>query len=353
MSNGAIALVVFIVTLATSVAFVTKTMDVFRRLGLVDQPGPRRVHKTPVPRGLGVAIFLAFLVGIGASYSLPVIRQSAETERILLMVIGSAIIVGVMLVDDAINLGPRTKLVWQMTAASIVILPRLRGEGHGIVLESFNSPFGGTLTLPLVLAVLATLLWLVGLMNVMNWVDGLDGLAGSVTLVGCAVLFIHTYFGPEGLPQFTISLLPLALGAAILGFLPFNWHPAKVIMGDAGAMFLGFALGVISIIGGAKIATALLVMGLPILDGVWVITYRTIHGRSPLYADKGHLHHRLLDSGFGQRGIVLFVSGVSAVFGAAALLLPNREMKLLAFAVIGLLLMGIVGVLALKTRRPE
>ena len=118
-------------------------------------------------------------------------------------------------------------------------------------------------------------------------------------------------------------------------------------------MFLGFALGVISIIGGAKIATALLVMGLPILDGVWVITYRTIHGRSPLYADKGHLHHRLLDSGFGQRGIVLFVSGVSAVFGAAALLLPNREMKLLAFAVIGLLLMGIVGVLALKTRRPE
>lgn len=350
MSNGAIVVIVFLITMITSVAFVIKTTDLFSRLGLFDQPGPRRVHTNPVPRGLGVAIFLAFLVGIGASYFLPVERQPEETERILLTVVGGAIIVGVMLVDDAISLGPRTKLLWQVMAASIVILPRFRGDEHGIVMQQINSPFGGTLIMPLVLAVLVTFVWIVGLMNVMNWVDGLDGLAGSVTLVSCVVLFIHTYFGPDNTPQFTISLLPLALGAAIMGFLPFNWHPAKLIMGDAGAMFLGFTLAVISIIGGAKIATALLVLGLPILDGLWVVAFRFFHGRSPLYADKGHLHHRLLAGGWGQRQIVLFVAGISAIFGSAALLLPTRELKLVTFVMIGVVLFAIIGWLALRSR---
>lgn len=348
MSNGLIAAIVFVATLLTSVAFVYKTTDLFSRLGLVDKPGPRRVHKTPVPRGLGVAIFLAYLVGIGATYFLPVPRQPQETERILLMVIGAAIVVGVMLVDDAISLGPRAKLTWQVVAAAIVILPRLRSVDHGIVIESVNLPFVGTVALPLLIAIGATFVWLVGLMNVMNWVDGLDGLAGSVTLVSCIVLFIHTYWGPEHFPQFTISLLPLALGAAVLGFLPFNWHPARVIMGDAGAMFLGYALGVISIIGGAKIATALLVMGLPLIDGVWVTVYRMVNGRSPLYADMGHLHHRLLAAGLGQRAIVLLVSGVSAIFGALALLLPNRELKAASFVMIGILLLATVWWLAHK-----
>jgi UDP-GlcNAc:undecaprenyl-phosphate/decaprenyl-phosphate GlcNAc-1-phosphate transferase len=350
VSNAIITLLVFIVTLLTSVAFVYKTTDLFSRLGLVDKPGPRRVHKTPVPRGLGVAIFLAFLVGIAASYFLPVERQARETERILLMVIGAAIIVGVMLVDDAISLGPKVKLVWQIIAAGVVILPRLRDIDHGIIIEQFNLPFLGTVSMPLLIGVVITFVWLVGLMNVMNWVDGLDGLAGSVTLVACLVLFIHTYFGPDHLPQFTISLLPLALGAAILGFLPFNWHPARVIMGDAGAMFLGFTLGVISIIGGAKIATALLVLGLPLLDGLWVTMYRMIHGKSPLHADMGHLHHRLLAAGLGQRAIVLIVAGISALFGASALLLPNQELKLGSFVLIGVLLLVMVGWLA---RRPE
>ncbi len=351
MSNAAVAVTVFVVTLLTSVIFVLKTTDMFARLGLVDLPGPRRVHKRPVPRGLGVAIFLAFLVGVGASYILDVPRQSRETERILLMVIGSAIIVGVMLVDDAIELGPITKLGWQLLAAAMVILPRLRGEGHGILIEQFNSPFGGRVTLPLVIAFGFTFFWLVGMMNVMNWVDGLDGLAGTVTLVACAVLFVHTYFGPEGRPQFTISILPLALAAAIIGFLPFNWHPAKVIMGDAGAMFLGFALAVISIIGGAKLATALLALGLPILDGAWVILFRTIHGRSPLYADRGHLHHRLLDGGWSQQQIVLFVGGMSALFGFGALLLPSRELKLLALISVGIVLVAIIAWLAQRSRR--
>jgi len=346
--NGLIATIVFVVTLVTTVALIPKAASVLGHLGLMDQPGPRRVHTTPVPRGLGVVIFLAFLVGLAATYLLPVTRQPQETERILLVVIGAAIVVAVMLVDDAVGLSPLTKFLWQIGTAAVVILPRLRSIDHGVVIETLNLPVFGTVTLPLVIAISGTFLWLVGMMNVMNWVDGIDGLAASVTLVSCTVLFVHTYWGGGVEPQFTISLLPLILGAAMLGFLPFNWHPARVIMGDAGAMFLGFTLAVISIIGGAKIATALLVLGLPLLDGIWVTVYRVIHGRSPVGADMGHLHHRLLAAGFGQRSIVLILAGMSALFGALALLLPGTEWKAASIVVIGLVLLAILWWLADK-----
>jgi len=349
MSHSAIALIIFVVTCAASVAFIFKAKQLFNRLGLVDKPGPRRVHQVAVPRGLGVAIFLAFLVGVGISFVLPVERQAVETERILLMVIACAIVVGVMLVDDAVSLGPGVKLAWQGVAASIVILPRLNDSARGIVIEQVNVPFVDTVALPLGVAVVGTFVWFIGLMNVMNWIDGLDGLAATVTLVACTILFVHTWFGPEGIPQFTISLLPLALGAAIVGFLPFNWHPARVVMGDAGAMFLGLALAIISIIGGAKMATALLTLGLPIADGLWVVFFRIIHGKSPLHADRGHLHHRLLDSGWDQRAIVLTIGGLSLLFGIGALILPNRELKAALLIGVGLVLVGLIAYVAARS----
>lgn len=349
MSHATIAIIVFLTTCGASVAFVSKASELFNRLGLVDQPGPRRVHRVAVPRGLGVALFLAFLVGVGVSYVLPVERQSVETERILLMVIACAIVVGVMLVDDAVSLGPGVKLVWQCVAAGIVILPRLNGEARGIVIEQVNVPFVDTVSLPLGVALLGTFVWFIGLMNVMNWIDGLDGLASTVTLVACIILFVHTWFGPEGLPQFTISILPLALGAAIVGFLPFNWHPARVVMGDAGAMFLGLALAIIAIIGGAKMATALLALGLPIADGLWVVLFRIFHGKSPLQADRGHLHHRLLDSGWNQRTIVLTIGGLSMLFGIGALVLPSRELKAALLIGVGLVLIGLIAYVAARS----
>lgn len=349
MSHSTIAIIIFVVTCGASVAFVLKTTELFKRFGIVDEPGPRRVHSVAIPRGLGVAIFLAFLVGVGLSYVLPVERQAAETERILLMVIACAIVVGVMLVDDAVSLGPGVKLAWQSVAAGIVILPRLNGESQGIVIEQVNVPFVDTVMLPLGVALVGTYIWFVGLMNVMNWIDGLDGLASTVTLVACTILFVHTWFGPEGVPQFTISILPLALGAAIVGFLPFNWHPARVVMGDAGAMFLGLALAIISIIGGAKMATALLTLGLPIADGLWVVLFRIFHGKSPLAADRGHLHHRLLDSGWDQRAIVLTIGGLSMLFGVGALVLPSRELKAALLIIVGAVLVGLIAYVAAKS----
>lgn len=335
MERWTIALAVFAVTAAASALLVSRSIPIYKQLGLIDPVHPSRVHKTPVPRGAGVAMFLAFLIGISVSFSLDVQRFAIETERILLLLAGCMIVVTVMIVDDAIGLAPRVKLGWQIGAALVVVLPRLRGSGHGIVIEQFNAPFFGQIDVPIALAVAFTIFWIVGMMNTLNWVDGLDGLAGSVTLVACIVLFLHTFFWPRGNPQFTVSLIPLALAAAVIGFLPFNWFPAKIIMGDAGANFLGYALAVASIIGGAKIATALLALLLPVLDVAWVILYRILKGKSPLLRDRGHLHHRLLDNGWSQAQIVLFVSGVSLLAGITSLLLPTRGSKLAAMLLLG------------------
>ncbi|MCC6790487.1 MAG: undecaprenyl/decaprenyl-phosphate alpha-N-acetylglucosaminyl 1-phosphate transferase [Thermomicrobiales bacterium] len=351
MSNWAIALMVFGVTAGSSFTLVGRCIPLFRQLGLMDPVNPRKIHRTPLPRGAGVAMFLAFLVGIALTYLLDVQRFAVETERLLLLLIGATIVVTIMLVDDAVGLNPTVKLAWQVGAALIVVAPRLRGIGHGIVIEQFNAPHFGQVHVPLGLAVAFTIFWIVGMMNTLNWVDGLDGLAASVTLVACTILFLHTYFWPRDDPQFTVSLLPLALGAAVVGFLPFNWNPAKIIMGDSGANFLGYALAVASIIGGAKIATALLALGLPILDVAWVILYRIAHGRSPLKADRGHLHHRLLDSGWSQAQIVIFVSSVSLVAGVASLLLPNRGAKLGAMVLLGLAMLVFIGAIALRDQR--
>lgn len=351
MSHAATAAVLFLVTAVSSALFVSRSVIVAQRWALLDLPGPRRTHWVAVPRIGGVAIFLAFTLGLGVSFALDVQRFPVETERLLLLLAGGGLLTGVMLYDDAIGLGAWAKLGWQAVATGIIVLPRLRGPDHGIVIDRFNPPFGDQVALPLLLALPCTVAWIVGLTNTLNWVDGLDGLASTVTLVACFVLFVHTYFRPAGDPQFTVSLLPLLLGAAVLGFLPFNWYPARVFMGDAGAHFLGFSLAIMAIIGGAKIATAVLALGLPLLDVAWVILYRAIHGRSPLVADRGHLHHRLLDAGWRQGRVVAFVAGSSAAFGVAALLLPSRGLKLGAIALVGLVLLATVAFLAYRDRR--
>jgi UDP-N-acetylmuramyl pentapeptide phosphotransferase/UDP-N-acetylglucosamine-1-phosphate transferase len=319
-----------------------------RRVGWLDQPGERRVHTVPVPRLGGLALFFGFLAALSVSFILPVTRFQVEIERILLLALGATIVVGVMVFDDIIGIHPLPKLLLQVGAAAVVVLPRLRDASHGIVIEQFNAPFAGTVKLPLAVALGFTLLWIVGMMNSLNWADGIDGLAGTITLVAGLVLFAHTYLRPSGDPQFTISLLAIALVGAVLGFLPFNWHPARIIMGDCGSMFLGFALATISIIGGAKIATALLALGIPILDMAWLIVYRVINGRTPWTADRGHLHHRLLDAGLSQPQVVLCFGTLTALFGVLALALPSRGDKLAAMIVMGLVLVALITLLALR-----
>ena len=203
-----------------------------------------------------------------------------------------------------------------------------------------QSPFGGSLVLPAVLAVGFTFFWVVGMMNAINWSDGLDGLAGGITFVSCAVLFARDDHRRRGnfQPQPSIAYLPLILGAAVLGFLPYNWHPARIFMGDSGSMFLGFTLAVISIIGGAKIATALLVLGIPILDVAYVIIYRLTRRRSPFEADRAHLHYRLYDLGLSQRQIVVIYLLLCGGFGGLSFL-PSALYKLIALAGMAVILL--------------
>jgi UDP-GlcNAc:undecaprenyl-phosphate/decaprenyl-phosphate GlcNAc-1-phosphate transferase len=349
MGNALIALIVAAGTIALVCAIVPALLKLAYEKDLLLYPtDARQVHTSPLPKFGGIAMFVAFAGGVALSFILPVDRFPEEIERIVLLLTGAAIVAAVMLYDDLVGISPIPKLAWQILAALVMVLPRLRGEEHGLVIDQFTNPFGGIVELPFLPAVFLTLFWIVGMMNTLNFVDGLDGLAASITLVASTVLFLHTFFRPEGDPQFTISLLAVALGASVVGFLPYNWHPAKILMGDTGAMFLGFALAVISIIGGAKIATALLALWVPIVDVAWVIIYRLLHGKSPLQADRGHLHHRLLDIGWSQQQIVLTFAAVSSALGIASLAIPSPELKLALLIIAGMI--G-VGVLALLARR--
>lgn len=350
MTNWLLVAAIFATAVAGSAAGVSPVRRFAERFGLLDQPGPRRVKTTPVPRIGGMAIYFGFLLAIGVSLALPVDRFAEEIARITLLVIGGTIVVATMFFDDVIGLRPRTKLAIQVGVALLMVTPRLHDAQAGIVIESFNVPFVGTVELPLAPALLFTVFWIIGMMNALNWSDGLDGLAGSITLIAALILFLHTFFWPRGNPQFTISLLAIALAGAVIGFLPFNWHPSRIIMGDSGAMFLGFALATISIIGGAKIATALLALGVPIVDMAWVIFFRMLHRRSPAMADRGHLHHRLLDAGWTQQQVVAAYASLAGLFGLCGLILPSRELKLGALVALGITVLALVAWLASRPR---
>jgi UDP-GlcNAc:undecaprenyl-phosphate GlcNAc-1-phosphate transferase len=348
VSRPLIALILFTATLGCTLFFVWQVRRIAVRIGLFGRMGGRHLHTRPTPRLGGIGIFLGFSIGVALSFALPVTRFPVEVARIVLVLVAGMVIFFVMLADDLIELAPFPRLLWQFGAAALVVLPRLRGPTSGIVIESVPNPFHlrvtESLVLPLVVAIPFTLLWIVGMTNAINWIDGVDGLSSGIVCIACAVLFIHTFFRPPGNPQFTISLLPLALGASVLGFLPFNWHPARIMMGDSGAMFLGFALAVASIIGGAKIATTLLVLVVPFLNIGWVILDRLRHGVNPMQADRRHLHDRLLNAGWSQRQVVTAAYTICAVFGAIALLF-NKQVKFYVFSVIAILL--IVALVAL------
>ncbi len=353
MSHLVIAVSLFAPTLALSAFLVWRSIPIGKQLGIVNTPTDRGTRTRPTPRIGGVPVLMAFLVGVIGSFSLDVVRFPGELERLALLCTGAVLITLFMLADDHSSMPARTKLVIQMSIAALMVLPRLRGSVHGISIDQFNLPVAGQVSIPVAVAVPLTILWFVGMMNTVNWADGIDGLAGSLTLVAAAVLFLHTFFWPRGNPQFTISILPLVLAAALIGFLPFNWHPSRIMLGDSGSNMLGLLIAGIAIIGGAKLATALLVLGLPLLDAMFVAGKRFLTGAPVAQADMSHLHHRLLRRGWTQSQVVAVISGVSLGFGLLALILPNREAKLMALAVLAGLLLLTVGQLRSDLRFPR
>jgi UDP-GlcNAc:undecaprenyl-phosphate GlcNAc-1-phosphate transferase len=318
-----------------------------RRLGVVDRPGGRRAHKGEVSRLGGVALFVAFAAAIEVAAwrgFLTIGYNDDDLTRLNGLLIGGLIAFLFGLLDDRFDLPPLPQFVFQfilslIALATLLWLERFTLPVFGLVAFA-NYPWGPWVYVPL------TIFWVMGMMNTANWLDGLDGLAAGVGAILCLVLAIHIYI--EGKPS--VALLPLALLGALLGFLPYNFSPARVFLGSGGAFLLGYALSGLALIAGGRAPTVLLVMGLPIVDVAWQIFDRVRRRRSPAQADRGHLHFRLLDLGLSERAIVLLYWGFCALFGLLVLLVSSWLYKLIALVTIGVVVIVVLAWLSRSDR---
>jgi UDP-GlcNAc:undecaprenyl-phosphate/decaprenyl-phosphate GlcNAc-1-phosphate transferase len=354
----------FAFVLAFALTFLVKAFCY--KVGWLDKPAARRVHTIAVPRLGGVAMFLAFAIASLLFYT-PGPNLNAHANELTiywLLIAAGALMVVVHAYDDVLGLSPWPKLLAQTIAVIIILGPWIDGVFHGVLLFTFNNPFGvqqfdphlpwyreptlflvthtSNITLLAIPAVLLTWFWTVGMMNTINWIDGMDGLATGV--VGITALFITLI--SFMLHQYSIAILSAIFTGAVLGFLPHNWNPAKIFMGDSGSMFLGLALAVLSIMGGAKLALALMVLGVPILDVAVVIMNRIRRGQSPVHYDKTHLHHRLMSTGLSIKQICYLFYGLAFVFGLLALSFSGINFahfyKLVGIVLVFLTMVGLI-----------
>lgn len=303
--------------------------SISERWRFIARPGGRRQHREPIARLGGLAILGPYLLGIVIIYMLmPPVGDDALRLRGVL--IGTLIVFLGGLVDDRWELSPWVQFLVQIVGAFVAI-------GHIVFIEVFTNPISGNeVHIPWdPVIVLVTLIWIVGIINTINWLDGLDGLAVGVGTIA-AVLF--AWHGIR-LGQESVAAFPLALAGALLGFLPLNFAPARIFLGTAGAYLLGYNLATLAILSPAKIATALLVLAVPLVDGLWRIIDRLRQGRSPFYGDRGHLHFLLLDQGIGVRKIVVGYYLLSLIFGLVAIFATGLfKLIVLAFLGVGILI---------------
>lgn len=337
---------IFVLSLATSILAVPFLNRLSQRFGVVSHPGGRRREAQPMPKLGGLAIVAGFFVAVLAAQALPVTRSDPyEVIRLVGLLLGALVITIVGILDDLRELSYFQLFMGQIFAAGIAIF-------FQIFIEFFNNPLSGQQTdpWPYWVTIVLTMFWLGLMMNTVNFLDGLDGLAAGVAVLAGLLLFLNSVFFVVP-AQVSVGLLPLALAGACLGFLLYNFHPAQTYMGGS-ALFLGYALGTLSIIGGAKMATILLVMGLPLTDLALQAFERMRRGQNPFQGDRGHIHFRLLDSGLlSHRQIVLLYYLFCASFGALTLILESQLYKLLAFAV--MLACIAIGFALMKRIRPD
>ncbi len=315
--------------LAAGLALTPLVQRVGMGLGLVDRPDKRKIHSRPTPRIGGVAIFIAGFIG-----AMPFLHTDPKTQGLLIA--GTAVFI-VGLLDDILDLPPKVKLAGHIIGCAILLSFNIRIE----FMTDFISGSGlvqlGWLSIPL------TALWVIGLTNTINLIDGVDGLAGGVVLIALATLFTVRVFTPhvnllDILVMKNVLVLTAALIGSLLAFLRFNIYPASIFMGDSGAYFLGFITAALSVAGAAKgsillpLVVPVIAFGLPILDVLFAIVRRKLSKRPIFQADRGHLHHRLLQLGFTQRDTSRFLWMVSACFGLLALLVSGVPHRGAAYA---------------------
>jgi UDP-GlcNAc:undecaprenyl-phosphate/decaprenyl-phosphate GlcNAc-1-phosphate transferase len=342
-------IIIFFISLLLSAVFTLILKKVIVKLGVVDIPDKKKkMHTGNIPLFGGFAVFLAFFIVLFfvrdklTLGDLDIIHWLGFFAGAVILMIGGFL-------DDKYDLKPKQQIIFPILAAIAVI-------AGGVGIEKMGNPFGGYLYPGAIkfyffslggtqffltpISDLIIFIWLLGMMYTTKLLDGLDGLVTGVSGIGALIIFLFTmatkYYQPD------IGMAALVLAGAAFGFLIFNWHPAKIFLGEGGSLFLGYALGVLAIISGGKIAIALLVMGIPIMDVIWTIIRRLIAGKNPFQSgDRGHLHHRLIGLGLSQRRAVLVFYAFSLIFGLSALLFQSKG-KALSLGVLIIIMFGII-----------
>ena len=337
--------------LAFIVTFVATpyTIKIAKKIGAVDIPkDQRRMHNKSIPRFGGPAVIAGFIVSViyliimmTMENSINLFGEEQYGIKLLGMLLGTAVLTTVCIIDDIKTIKPIAKLLAQIVAAIIVV-------ASGIRIDQIALPFINAPQMSEVFSSIITILWIVGVTNAINLIDGLDGLSSGISVISAISLLI--IFVLNGSPLIAIVLVA-ALAGSLVGFLPFNFSPAKTFIGDTGSNFIGFSLSIISILGVAKtytmavIVLPVIALGLPIFDTIWAIIRRLIKGKSIkaiFKADRGHLHHRLLARGYNHKQAVLIMYGISAAFGIfSVILLESGIWKALSFLLMVIVALGI------------
>ena len=320
--------IAFLLAFIVSFMATPYTIKIANKIGAVDIPkDKRRMHTKKMPKFGGPAVILGFLVSMiylivimSIEGSLDLFNEQEYGKKLLGVLLGIVVIFITGVIDDIKTLKPWQELIGQTIAAIIVV-------SFGIRIEHLDIPFLYQVGLTDVFSTIITVLWIIGVTNAINLIDGLDGLSSGISLISCISLLI--IFLMNNSPMIA-TVIVTAMSGALVGFLPFNFSPAKTFIGDTGSNFLGFMLAVVSILGVAKTYTAavivlpVIVLGLPIFDVIFAIVRRLAKGKSikaVFKPDKGHLHHRLVEKGFTQKQAVLILYGLSASLGMFAIIL--------------------------------
>ena len=315
--------VVFVVAALLALVLTPVVRSVVLRYDVVDRPEARRVNTITVPRGGGLAVSAAFLfmaslfLLVNQSAGLVSVPFSLQPSELVALLLGGAVAVALGAIDDLLDLRARVQLLGQVVLACGAV-------ALGISIDFITNPFGPDFQFVGPIAAVLTVFWIVGMINSINWIDGLDGLSSGVAFIAAVTLgliSLTTQVGQAGQPL--IAVLCFALAGALLGFLRWNFFPATIFTGTSGVQFVGFTLAVLAILGTAKVAVALLVLGVPIIDTFWIIVRRVSQGGSPFTPDRSHIHHRLLDLGFSHRQTVLAIYGICLALAILSMLLSG------------------------------
>ncbi len=316
-SNDIFVLLALAVAFLVSFSATPMVISLAHKVGAIDVPkDKRRVHKKPTPLMGGLAIFYGFVVSV--------ICFATIDKEVMGILVGCVIVVTTGIIDDITDMKAIVKLLCQILAAAVVVY-------SGVRIEHFANPFTQWFGAPYIVmdywvSCAVTIFWIVGICNAVNLIDGLDGLAVGVSSIASIALLTLTLISEN----LNVAIITAAVAGAGFGFLPYNFNPAKIFMGDTGALFLGFILACISVQGMLKMsavitfAAPILILGLPIFDTVFAILRRLLTGKSPMQPDRGHLHHRLLDMGFSQRRVVAILYTLTAVLCMTAVVISIK-----------------------------